>query len=175
MLNVARVGRLVQGSSPGLFSWGSGQNWQAIAPDRSMLQCQIKGRIGQAEAYGQLFSYCRLLALTISTPLLPRASPASFSSASGLRGSRLVKNTSSPFGGGGTPGILLSRDPPSFVACDWPEHWPLSMTRVRPFPAVAIAMGSFRLFPYRDAVSELSESERVRESERPDTRRASTN
>lgn len=49
------------------------------------------------------------------------------------------------------------------------------MTRVRPFPAVAIAMGSFRLFPYRAVVSELSESERVRESERPDTRRASMN
>lgn len=76
---------------------------------------------------------------------------------------------------GRSEGIPLSQDPPGLVASNWPEHWPLGMTRVRPFPAVAVAMGSLRLFPYRASVSELSESERVRESARLATRRASMN
>lgn len=72
-----------------------------------------------------------------------------------LGGIMLVKDTSIPYTLGGSAGSLLSRDPPCFVGRNWPEHWPLTMTRVRPFPAVAIAMGSFRLFPYRAAVSEF--------------------
>lgn len=148
MLNVARVGRLVQGSSPGLFSWDSGQYWQAIAPGRKKhisLADQRQNRTSRSTWSVGFSLPPACLDDSHSSSASGFSSPASFPSVVGPRGGMLVKNSRPQFGNGGTPGILLSRDPPGFVACDWPEHWPLGMTRVRPFPAVAIAMGFFQV------------------------------
>lgn len=87
------------------------------------------------------------LARTTQTLPLPRAFTASFPLAAGLGGRELEMNKIPRNKPGGGAGSLLSRDPPCLVACNWSEHWPLGTTRVRPFPAVAIAMRSFRLFP----------------------------
>lgn len=85
-------------------------------------------------------------------------------------GSKLAEDLAPHSTPGRRAGSSISGDPP---CPDWPES---DTTRVlQAISSSSNRDGSFRLFPYRAAASELSESERVRESERPGTRRAWVN